>query len=164
MFKKGWACLVFLLSLIGGGLAAESKNSPGIGFPFIYSYPKSIYKAGNKNWSVTRDEQGILYFGNSEGLLAYDGEYWKLYKMPQNIIVRAVAADQKGKIFVGGFGEFGYWSYNQQGRFVYASLTPLLAGQAPLREEIWKIYVDGSRVIFQSFGAIYLYRHYKRIV
>ncbi len=74
--------------------------------------------------------------------------------MPNHLIVRAVAADGKGRIYTGGFGELGYWAYNSSGRFVYTSLTRLIPPKYALKDEIWKIYTDGPRVIFQSFASV----------
>lgn len=154
--------LVFLfslsLSLSSFLYATDIKN---IGIPYVQNYTKEIYKSGNQNWSVTKDKNGVMYYGNSEGLLAFDGKYWQLYNMPNNLIVRAVASDNKGKIYVGGFGQFGYWSYNQKGVFSYTSLIHLVPKGLMDKDEIWKIYVDGNRILFQSFGCIYIYENNK---
>ncbi|QEC73560.1 hypothetical protein FSB73_19720 [Arachidicoccus ginsenosidivorans] len=77
--------------------------------PEVINYPKSTYKAEGQNWSVTQDENRIMYFGNNQGLLRYDGEQWQLFTLPQKKVIRSVAADHEGKIFSGAFGEFGYW-------------------------------------------------------
>jgi DNA-binding CsgD family transcriptional regulator len=98
-----------------------------------------------------------MYFGNSAGLLSFDGRYWQLYPMPNKVIVRAVATDNKGRIYSGGFGEFGFWAYNTAGIFTYHSLVHLLPKAVRLTEEIWKIYVEDQRVLFQSFSGIYIY-------
>ncbi|MDF2430611.1 MAG: hypothetical protein JWP44_242 [Mucilaginibacter sp.] len=147
-----FACILFthILPSIG----ADIKS---IGVPYVQNYTKALYQSGNQNWSVTRDEHGVMYFGNAEGLLAFDGKYWQLYHMPNGLIVRSVAADGKGKIYVGGFGEFGYWETNKQGFLTYNSLSRLVPKSNISNEEIWKIYVDGEKVIFQSFGSIYIY-------
>ncbi|HTK19948.1 MAG TPA: triple tyrosine motif-containing protein, partial [Mucilaginibacter sp.] len=130
--------------------------------PYVQNYTKTIYQSGNQNWSVTRDEHGIMYFGNSEGLLTFDGKYWQSYRMPNGLIVRAVAADGNGKVYSGGFGELGYWENNKNGQLSYHSLNQLVPKKyQPINEEIWKIYVDKSQVIFQSFGSIYIYKNGK---
>ncbi|MCC9137890.1 triple tyrosine motif-containing protein [Pontibacter silvestris] len=147
--------------LVFPALASEAGNYQKLGFPFVQNYSKHTYQAANQNWSVTQDNNGVMYWGNSEGLLVYDGHYWQLHKMPHNIIVRAVAADSGGKVYAGGFGEFGYWKYNQQGTFSYKSLVSLIPEGYELKDEIWKIYVDRGRVIFQSFSAIYIYEQGK---
>ena len=144
-------CFCFMVSV-----SAKIKR---IGVPFIQNFAKSQYLAGNQNWSVTRDENGIMYFGNADGLLSFDGRYWQLYHMPHRLIVRCVTADQKGKIYTGAFGEFGFWETNSKGIFTYRSLVSLVPKKFVPNEEIWKIYVDGDRVLFQSFGSIYIYAH-----
>ena len=151
------ASLFFTFLLVIAALIAQSADIKSIGVPYVQNYTKAQYQSGNQNWSVTRDEHGIMYFGNSEGLLSFDGKYWQLYRMPNGLIVRSVAADGKGRIYAGGFGEFGYWENNSQGFLEYNSLISLAAKSYLPNEEIWKIYVDGDRVIFQSFGAIFIY-------
>ncbi|GEO02618.1 hypothetical protein AAE02nite_02820 [Adhaeribacter aerolatus] len=135
-------------------LAADMQN---IGVPYVQNYTKQSYLAGNKNWAAVKDKNGIMYFGNSDGLLAFDGKYWNLYQLPNQQIVRAVATDNNGRIYTGGFSEFGYWAYNQAGKFTYYSLVKLLPRHLRPTDEIWKIYVDGERVLFQSFGSIFIY-------
>src|SRR3569623_2273771 len=105
--RKAILSIIFFFILAVGALHAADIRS--IGVPYVQNYTKAIYQSGNQNWSVTRDEHGILYFGNSEGLLTFDGKYWQSYRMPNGLIVRAVAANGNGKIYSGGFGELGYW-------------------------------------------------------
>src|SRR5438067_2937002 len=129
----------FMLLTVFYAVGADIKS---IGVPYVQNYTKAIYQSGNQNWSVTRDEHGIMYFGNSEGLLTFDGRYWQSYAMPNGLIVRSVAADGKGKVYAGGFGELGYWENNSSGRLQYHSLTGLIPKDfRPLNEEIWKIYI-----------------------
>jgi ligand-binding sensor domain-containing protein/DNA-binding CsgD family transcriptional regulator len=156
--RKHLLFFAYLSLMIVWAQAADIKS---IGVPYVQNYTKAQYQSGNQNWSVTRNEHGIMYFGNAEGLLAFDGKYWQLHHMPNNLIVRSVAADGKGKIYVGGFGELGYWENNPHGFLKYHSLTNLVPDKFLLNEEIWKIYVDGNKVIFQSFGSIFIYANGK---
>lgn len=151
--------LIFLSFVVLTAFYASATDIKSIGVPYVQNYTKSIYQSGNQNWSVTKDEHGIMYFGNSEGLLTFDGKYWQSYRMPNGLIVRAVAADGKGKVYAGGFGELGYWENNRSGQLQYHSLNYLVPKKnQPINEEIWKIYVDKDQVIFQSFGSIFIYR------
>jgi DNA-binding CsgD family transcriptional regulator len=152
--RKAFLFAILLFSNTCMVFCADIKN---IGVPYVQNYTKAQYQFGNQNWSVTRDERGIMYFGNAEGLLSFDGRYWQRYRMPNGLIVRSVAADGKGKIYAGGFGEFGYWENNKQGFLKYNSLVNLVPKANLPNEEIWKIYVDADRVIFHSFGSIYIY-------
>lgn len=135
-----------------------AKNIQSIGVPYVQNYPKSAYLSGNQNWSIAKDKNGLIYFGNAEGLLTYDGKYWQQYKMPNRQIVRSVATGADGMIYTGSFGEFGYWSY-QNKHLTYTSLIKLIPKPYKITDEIWKIYVDGKRIIFQSFSSIYIYEN-----
>lgn len=147
--------LLLIIYLPQTGHADEIKS---IGVPYIQNYSKSTYLSGNQNWSIAKDANGLMYFGNAQGLLTYDGHYWQQYEMPNRQIVRSVASDHSGRIYTGSFGEFGYWSSKNK-RLNYTSLSRRIPGSNKLADEIWKIYVDGDRVLFQSFSAIYIYRH-----
>lgn len=153
--------LLIIFILCSSASVAFGKEIQSVGVPYVENYSKAVYRAGNQNWSVTVDERKIMYFGNSEGLLSFDGSFWKIHHLPNNLIVRAVAADKKGKIYSGGFGELGYWGYDKQALLKYHSLKHLLPKNYQFNEEIWKIYVDGERVIFQTFGAILIYKNQK---
>ncbi len=156
------AILIFISFVFLRASCALAADIKSIGVPYVQNYTKAIYQSGNQNWSVTKDERGIMYFGNSQGLLTFDGRYWQSHQMPNGLIVRSVAADGNGKIYAGSFGEFGYWENNKNGRLQYHSLNQLVPQKyQPINEEIWKIYVDDGQVIFQSFGSIYVYRHGK---
>lgn len=152
--------VLFLNALLCAGISLFAGDIKTIGVPYIQNYSKSTYASGNQNWSVTQDRNGIMYFGNAEGLLVYDGRYWQQYSMPHRQIVRSVATDNNGRIYTGSYGEFGYWNFKNN-RFVYHSLAGLIPSTHALTDEIWKIYIDGQRVIFQSFSAIYIYQYQK---
>lgn len=148
----------FILLLISKEVLANGIQS--IGVPYVQNYPKSSYLSGNQNWSITKDKNGLMYFGNAEGLLTYDGKYWQQYKMPNRQIVRSVATGNDGLIYTGSFGEFGYWNYENK-QLKYNSLISLIPKPHKLTDEVWKIYVNGKRIIFQSFSTIYIYENKK---
>ena len=150
--------LLFFVCCAGIFSNVAAEDIKRIGVPYIQNYSKDMYGSGNQNWSITRDTQGVMYFGNGEGLLSYDGKYWKQYEMPGRQIVRAVAADKNGRIYVGSYAEFGYWSIKDK-RMQYTSLKGLVPAKHTLNSEIWKIYTEGDRTIFQSFSAIYIFQH-----
>lgn len=157
MTKKILTLIIFLyLALFS--IKIKAIDIQNIGVPYIQNYPKSTYLSGNQNWAIAKDNNGLMYFGNAEGLLIYDGKYWQQYKMPNRQIVRAVATDNKGKIYTGSFAEFGYWSY-QNKYLTYTSLIKLIPKAYQPSDEIWKIYVEGKKVIFQSFSTIYIYEN-----
>lgn len=128
-----------------------------LGSPLVQHYTKSDYRAGNQNWSVTSGASGIIYAANTEGLLAFDGQYWTLHQLPNKSTVRSVAVDRSGRIYTGGLAEFGYWEDVGYGQMRYHSVSRLLGPDEQVKDEIWKIVIDGSRVLFQSFSTLYSY-------
>lgn len=69
--------------------------------PYVTNLSRDKYHAANKNWSIGQDEKGIMYFGNSIGLLASDGMEWKLFQTPDASLVRAIAVESPTPFTVG---------------------------------------------------------------
>lgn len=156
--KTCWTyCYLLVCCLILSLGKVKGDDIKSIGVPYIQNFQKSVYLSGNQNWAVAKDRRGIMYFGNAQGLLTYDGKYWQQYPTPNRQIVRAVATDQDGTVYTGSFGEFGYWSSRDK-KLSYTSLTGLIPKDHPINDEIWKIFTDGKRVLFQSFSTIYIYQ------
>ena len=73
--------LAILITFIGKG---EVLSQSQIGIPFIQNYSPKVYKQDPQNWSIGQDKRGIMYFGNSNGLLEYDGINWRLLTVRNN--------------------------------------------------------------------------------
>ena len=78
---------------------ATGQNT--IGLPDVINYPKQTYGAGLQSWDFKQDKNGIIYIANNEGLLSFDGKYWKLYPLPNKTIVRSVEIGPDNKIYAG---------------------------------------------------------------
>lgn len=129
-----------------------------LGIPQIVNYNNEQYNAGIQNWDVEQDKNGILYFGNNEGLLTFNGRYWNLFRLPNYTSVRSVGIDSKNRIYVGGQDEFGYFYPNAQGVLKYTSLLNLLPENMRKLADIWGVSIIHNEVFFRSIHAIL---HYK---
>lgn len=128
--------------------------------PYVSNLSRDKYHAANKNWSIGQDEKGIMYFGNSIGLLASDGMEWKLFQTPNADLVRAIAVADHQTIYSGGSEDLGRWDRDQSGELKYTSLKSMIKGENPLdNQSFWRIWIDGEKVYFQSFSHIYVYDH-----
>ncbi len=125
--------------------------------PFVKNFSKLEYHGANQNWDVCQGVNGVMYFANSDGLLEYDGASWKLYPLPAEQIVRSVAVDTAGRVYVGAHEEFGYWEKNKKGQLEYFSLIELVEGHRIKNQDIWRICVWNGKVYFQSFAEIFVY-------
>lgn len=144
--------ILLLVLLIGGPGSAQIK---GIGLPFIVNHPRSNYDAGTQNWSVTQSERGFLYFGNNDGILEFDGTGWETYRMPNASVVRSVMA-VGDTIYAGAFEEIGFLAPDEKGELVWNSLTHLIPEEYKNFDEVWSIFYDQGRVIFQSFLGVFI--------
>lgn len=133
-----------LLTLLGVEAAATRM------LPLVRSFEKSDYNAGRQNWAVSVDEDGIVYFANTDGLLCYNYGEWNLLTLEKGGSVRAlhVANDT---VWVGGIDEYGYFFKNDIGSLVYQKLGDLE------NEIIWNIIEFEDEIIFQSYLNVITY-------
>lgn len=120
------------------------------GTPFIHNYPPKIYKAGTQNWCAAQDRRGIMYFGNRDGVMEYDGVSWKIIRVPNRTLVRSLAADSSGKIYVGAKGDLGFLTPGSDGRMHFTSLLDKISVEQRDFTDVWKIHVLGEWVLFET--------------
>ncbi|MEN7550978.1 triple tyrosine motif-containing protein [Rapidithrix thailandica] len=150
--------LIHTLLLLTIGFTFSGQANPQLGSPYIRNFSKSVYGGANSNWAIAQDSMGILYIGNHNGLLVYDGNQWEHYTMPNKMIVRSVAVAPDGKIYTGSYEEFGYWQWDAFGNFTYHSLVSKLTEYTLHNEEIWKILIGEEGIYFQTFSKVFKYQ------
>ena len=148
-------CLWIALTIITSPSFSQLHQ---LGSPIITNFEKAIYRAGSQNWEITQDAKGIMYIANNAGLIEFDGEKWKVYQLPNLTIVRSVAIDRQGKIFVGGQNEMGYFSANSKGALEYTTLKNLVPAPYNSFEDIWKILITSEGVFFCSQKVVFQYK------
>lgn len=125
--------------------------------PIVRNYSVSDYNAGIQNWSIAQDERGVMYFGNNNGLLEFDGSAWRLYELPTKGIVRAIYISKDGRIYVGSYEEFGYFVRTPYNTLEYHSLKDEVKDFTFHNDEIWNIVCVQGEIVFQSFGSLFFY-------
>ena len=124
--------------------------------PPIVKYQPSIYGAGTQNWMISQSQDNFMYFANNEGLLEFNGSNWKLYKSPNETIIRSVKVFEK-YIYTGCYMEFGYWLRQDNGALKYTSLSAAIKVQLLDDEQFWNVHVYENWVVFQSLNRLYIY-------
>ncbi len=136
-------------------LPAFSQENQEKGYFDVRNYSPKEYHAKTQNWSIVQDNRGVMYFGNQEGVLEYDGENWQLIRV-EDRVVRSLAIDNKGVIYVGASGEFGYLKPDKHGQMQYQSLLKYLDAKDKEFVDVWKILVTGkNEVYFQASNKIF---------
>ena len=126
-------------------LAATAKEHliapeiPILGATFIRNFDSKVYKAHSQNWVALQDRRGVMYFGNSDGILEYDGQRWQNIPVSGSATVRSMAMANDGTIFYGSVGDFGYLQISESGKVMAVSLKHLIAKEEALFNDVWQI-------------------------
>ncbi len=146
-----------LLLIFGGVLATGACRAQGAGVPFIQNFSPKDYKAHPENRVIAQDARGIIYVGNQNGLLEYDGSTWRFRAIP-GITVRALGRDQRGVMYVGTHNNFGFLRPDATGQMQYVSLSDQLPATERPIQTVWRLFCAPEGVYFCTFGKIYRYR------
>lgn len=125
----------------------------------VKNFSKNLYQASNQNWSLDVSPNGFIYFANHSGLLEFDGTSWKLYKLPNETILRSVVVASDSLIYTSGYRELGYWTTTKTGLLKYHSLNELAEQYFSPNEEFWNIAILGDAVYFHSFNNLLVYKN-----
>lgn len=154
--KACWV-LLFLIFAFFGLPTCISQNITGI--PNIINFSKYSYNAGTQNRSIIQDNNGFIYFANNEGLLRFDGTFWKLYPFPNKLIVRCIAIAKDNMIYAAGQNDFGYFSPDKNGILKFTSLKNLLSEADASFNYVWDVVSFADYIFFRSRDKLFQYNH-----
>ncbi len=120
------------------------------GSGFINNFSPAIYKGSDQNWCAVQDTMGKLFFANLNGVLVYDGRFWKTILLPNIVSVFSLDKDRRDKIYVGADNEFGYLDKEASGSFKYVSLSKDLSKSDKEFTSTWATHCIGEDVFFCS--------------
>jgi len=136
--------------------------SQELGSTLLTNYTTNEYNAHIQNWSVVKDNRGVMYFANYTCILEYDGTNWRKIYTENNTAVRALSIDDYGTIYVGCEGSFGYLAPNSVGKMQYNSISSkydtTIIKSPPI---IWRTRVVNNEVYFNALNVLYRYSPYK---
>ena len=147
--------LAFIFVVILMSATVLGQGAGNAGKPFITNFSPKEYAAGPSNWAIVQDKRGVMYFGNDNGILEYDGSNWQLIHTPKNLGVRSLAIDDEGRIYAGSIGEFGYLAPDSLGQMQYISLLPKLPPEDRQFEDVWGIDNAKDGVYFQTTNKLF---------
>lgn len=101
--KKTLLYQFLLVSLFSISLISNAQFSE-IGKPFIENFSPKDYKHENQNFSIIQDTTGVMYFGNLDGVMQFDGQSWRMMPFKGKPYLSIL---ENGRMFVGGYQSFG---------------------------------------------------------
>jgi class 3 adenylate cyclase/ligand-binding sensor domain-containing protein len=146
MFRPGFSFGALLLSAI----ALHAEINPETGSFFFQQYSPKTYGAKPQNWAIVQDHRGVMYFGNRDGVLEYDGQKWRKIALPNSSTVRSLAIDDEGTVYVGGQREIGFLQADKTGTLKYVSLLDRLGHHDQVFNDVWTTLNTKSGVVFSS--------------
>lgn len=160
------ASIPFLLGIVlicnaiyAKGQVPQATNTlpPMMGSPIIHNYDSKTYKAHSQNWISVQDQRGIIYFGNSSGLMEFDGQRWRSITTTGNPMVRALAIAQDQTIFYGSIGDLGYLTVDKKGKVEAISLLDKIPEYERNFNDVWQIESTSHGTYFLTRSRIFRY-------
>jgi diguanylate cyclase (GGDEF)-like protein len=145
-----WVALVTVNDMAA---AAEIVGSPPY-FRFA-----SDLDSTPQNFAIAQDSKGIVYVGNADGVIEFDGERWAITHLNNREIVRSVAIDANDRVYVGGYGSFGYLQRDPAGTSHFIDLTPKFKTALAGREfaDIWNTLITTEGVYFRALRDVFFW-------
>lgn len=139
--------ILFLVfrAVLASGTAPEATDVPSF---LIQNYTVDDYKASCQNWDVAVSYTGVLYVANNSGLLAYDGNTWRVYPLPDKSTLNRVTF-YNDTVYTQGPASKGYWLADGYGGMTYRPVTafpPDVDFRKPAREGTLPPEVDSLAV------------------
>jgi len=151
LFKFRKVLMLFLLL----PLAGQAQTRTELGKPILTAWLPKDYGADTQNWAIVQDDRGVMYFGNTSGILEYDGVSWRLIQFPNKNGCRSLAKDANGRIYAGGLGDFGYLASDSVGQMRFVSLLPQVPENAREFADVWQTYVVQRDVYFETYNYVF---------
>ncbi|MCB9501638.1 MAG: response regulator, partial [Deferribacteres bacterium] len=159
--QKTFAILLIglLWGLITNPIAAQNleffDEETGL-LPHQQFTPKD-YNAGGQNWAIAQSKKGLMYFGNLNCILEYDGTSWRKILTQNHSIARSLAFDANDRLYIGGHGEIGYLDADSTGSLHYVSLLNKLPKEHRTFNDVWKTYASKDGIYFQAYTHIFFW-------
>jgi diguanylate cyclase (GGDEF)-like protein len=142
-----WRGLFFtgLIWSISTLLPAQAQE---LGAPIITNYEPDQYKAHYQNWVAVQDRRGMMYFGNANGILEFDGQRWQLIPTQGNATIRSLACGTDGTIYYGSIGDFGFLAVSPSGKVAAFSLQESIPQADRTFNDVWQVLSSRNGTYF----------------
>jgi len=147
-YHTGYLLLSFLLLFAHRGPVLSQPDDPP-GNPYIKTIYTRPFGIENNNLSIAQDSLGLIYIGNSHGLLQFDASHWQRISRQSNPVL---ARGNDGTLYAGFYKDFGRLSSSRRG-VTFQSLTD----STSLPDKTDGIACGGNRIYFTSGHTLYQY-------
>lgn len=131
------------------------------GNPLMVSYDYAQTGGSEWNYSIIKDDRGIVYLGNEiQGVLEFDGISWNSIRINDNPVILALEKDPNGVIYASGPYEFGYIQPGDLGNMEYVSISDRLDSVIlGSMGDVYDIQYFENNLYFISKKTVYRYNY-----
>jgi len=154
---------VCILTLLGIGWvfamsAFADRVDPTFRLMTSHSTVMNVKDAGSQNFAIEEDARGIIYIGNLSGVVEFDGEWWRLIKLPADNSAYVLEALPDGRVATGGWNELGYLEPDERGTMHYQSLMPIVPEDHKETGEVGEIIATKDGVMYLTTSLIGIWK------
>lgn len=139
---------------LGEDLSAGVSWLKPAGIPRVVHYTRNDFSSHPQFWVMCQADDGIFYFGNKEGAHAFDAEQWHKVHLPNHSAVLSLLHASDGKVYAGGFNEFGVIEKDELGKYSFSSMLDLLSPEERNMGNISFIHEVQGHVVFLSYNKL----------
>ena len=139
------------------GLDTARMSHPETGRTAVTVFEPGDYSASPQNWAVVTDPQGMVYIGNTSGVLEYDGHSWRKIPTELGTGVRSMALGADGRVYIGGQGEIGFLEADDTFQMRFVSLQPLIDPEDRDFADVWWTHALPDGIWFLSQARLFRY-------
>ncbi|MEM7371996.1 MAG: ATP-binding protein [Bacteroidota bacterium] len=154
--------LLFVCLFASSDLLGQSPDPVpyiGPGAPVIQYVSPLDYQASPLNHEIIQANNGILYIGNHDGILEFDGAVWRLIELPNRSQVKSLAINAEGTIYVGGESELGFLVSDSTGQMQYQSLLAEVPEANRDFGTVQRVVAASNRIFFSTSRFLFRWDH-----
>src|SRR5258708_25760574 len=129
--------------------AVASQATTEIGHPVMRVFTPRSYGADAQNRCAVQDAAGVMYFANTNGVLAFDGAMWRVIRTGYSETIHGLALAEDDTIYLGGSHQIGYLRATDAGR-EFVSLADKLPGGDHDFSVFWQVVAHRGAAYFST--------------
>jgi hypothetical protein len=134
---------------------APVQTTAEVGVPVLENYGTKEIGLSPETWTFLQDRRGVMYAGISGGqVLEYDGVTWRKIFTPSSVL-RSLAMDESGRIWVGAAADFGYLAPDAAGTMQFVSILDKVPPQFRGFTSVWQTLVTPQGIFFRSYELLF---------
>lgn len=142
--------VLILFFFVSTALFGQSNKSNPRYLQSDFGYKETGFSLAN--WQIIQSQEGLIYAGNTDGLLIYDGIQWKRHF---DFEILSLYQSESMQIFIGAIGDFGYLESSETGNLLFISLKDKLPQEFQLNSAVWSISENSKGIYFYSKQGVF---------